>query len=39
MIRTLQDHAIHRGITVYMEHTILTLLEDGERKGRVRLRE
>ncbi|MBI3769131.1 MAG: fumarate reductase/succinate dehydrogenase flavoprotein subunit [Deltaproteobacteria bacterium] len=31
MIRTLQDHAIHRGITVYMEHTILTLLEDGER--------
>jgi succinate dehydrogenase / fumarate reductase flavoprotein subunit len=31
MIRTLQDHGIHQGIEVYMEHTILTLLKDGER--------
>jgi succinate dehydrogenase / fumarate reductase flavoprotein subunit len=31
MIRTLQDHGIHRGIEVYMEHTIATLLKDGER--------
>jgi len=31
MIRTLQDHAIHLGITVYMEHTITTLLKDGDR--------
>src|SRR5438477_1342230 len=31
MIRTLQDHGVHRGIDVHMEHTILTLLKDGER--------
>jgi succinate dehydrogenase / fumarate reductase flavoprotein subunit len=31
MIRTLQDHAIHLGITVYMEHTITALLKDGAR--------
>jgi succinate dehydrogenase / fumarate reductase, flavoprotein subunit len=31
MIRTLQDHGVHRGITVHMEHTVITLLKDGER--------
>src|ERR1041385_7186591 len=31
MIRTLQDHDIHLGIDVHMEHTVLTLLKDGER--------
>jgi succinate dehydrogenase / fumarate reductase flavoprotein subunit len=31
MIRTLQDHGVHRGIDVYMEHTILALLKDGDR--------
>jgi succinate dehydrogenase / fumarate reductase, flavoprotein subunit len=31
MIRTLQDQGIHQGIDVYMEHTIVTLLKDGER--------
>jgi succinate dehydrogenase / fumarate reductase flavoprotein subunit len=31
MIRTLQDHGVHQGIDVHMEHTILTLLKDGER--------
>jgi succinate dehydrogenase / fumarate reductase flavoprotein subunit len=31
MIRTLQDHGVHQGIDVYMEHTILALLKDGER--------
>jgi len=31
MIRTLQDHGIHQGIEVYMEHTIVTLLKDGAR--------
>jgi succinate dehydrogenase / fumarate reductase flavoprotein subunit len=31
MIRTLQDHGIHQGIQVYMEHTIATLLKDGDR--------
>ncbi len=31
MIRTLQDHGIHQGIEVFMEHTVLTLLKDGER--------
>src|SRR3979490_2161071 len=31
MIRTLQDHGIHQGIEVYMEHTILALLKDGAR--------
>ena len=32
MIRTLQDHGIHQGIDVYMEHAVLALLKD---EGRV----
>jgi succinate dehydrogenase / fumarate reductase flavoprotein subunit len=31
MIRTLQDHGIHQGITVHMEWTVVTLLKDGDR--------
>jgi len=31
MIRTLQDHGIHRGIDVHMEVCLLTLLKDGAR--------
>jgi succinate dehydrogenase / fumarate reductase, flavoprotein subunit len=31
MIRTLQDHGIHQGMTVHMECTVLTLLLDGGR--------
>jgi len=31
MIRTLQDHGIHKGIDFLMETTILTLLKDGNR--------
>ena len=31
LIRTLQDHGIHQGIDVHMEHTIITLLKDGDR--------
>src|SRR5918912_844893 len=31
MIRTLQDHGIHRGIEVFMECTVVTLLKDGDR--------
>src|SRR6059036_1650921 len=31
MIRTLQDHGVHQGIDVHMEHTVLALLRDGER--------
>jgi succinate dehydrogenase flavoprotein subunit len=31
MIRTLQDHGVHQRIDVYMEHTILSLLKDGDR--------
>ena len=31
MIRTLQDHGIHRGIDVHMEFTVVTLLTDGRR--------
>ena len=31
MIRTLQDHGIHRGLDVYMECTVVALLRDGER--------
>jgi succinate dehydrogenase / fumarate reductase flavoprotein subunit len=31
MIRTLQDHGIHRGLEVYMECTIVRLLKDGDR--------
>jgi succinate dehydrogenase / fumarate reductase flavoprotein subunit len=33
MIRTLQDHGIHQGITVHMEYTIVSLLKDGSRVG------
>src|SRR5215471_12461008 len=31
MIRTLQDHGVHKGMSVYMEHTVLELLKDGDR--------
>ena len=31
MIRTLQDHGIHQGISVHMECTIITLLKSGDR--------
>ena len=31
LIRTLQDHGIHQGITVHMEYTIVSLLKDGAR--------
>jgi succinate dehydrogenase / fumarate reductase flavoprotein subunit len=31
MIRTLQDHGIHLGLDVFMEHTVITLLKDGDR--------
>ena len=31
LIRTLQDHGIHQGITVHMEYTVVTLLKDGDR--------
>src|SRR5437879_5803105 len=31
MIRTLQDHGIHLGLDVFMEHTIVTLLKDVDR--------
>jgi succinate dehydrogenase / fumarate reductase flavoprotein subunit len=31
MIRTLQDHAIHLGIDVHMEVTVIALLKDGPR--------
>jgi succinate dehydrogenase / fumarate reductase flavoprotein subunit len=31
MIRTLQDHGIHRGIQVHMECTVVRLLHDGPR--------
>jgi succinate dehydrogenase / fumarate reductase, flavoprotein subunit len=31
MIRTLQDHGIHLGLDVFMEHTVLTLLKDEGR--------
>jgi len=31
LIRTLQDHGIHQGISVHMEHTVVSLLKDGER--------
>ena len=31
MIRALQDHGIHQGIEVHMEHTIVSLLKNGER--------
>jgi succinate dehydrogenase / fumarate reductase flavoprotein subunit len=31
LIRTLQDHGVHRGISVYMECTVIKLLLDGDR--------
>ncbi|HLH00716.1 MAG TPA: fumarate reductase/succinate dehydrogenase flavoprotein subunit [Bryobacteraceae bacterium] len=31
MIRTLQDHGIHKGIDFHMECTVITLLKDGGR--------
>jgi succinate dehydrogenase / fumarate reductase, flavoprotein subunit len=31
LIRTLQDHGIHKGIEVHMECTMLSLLKDGNR--------
>ena len=31
MIRTLQDHGIHRGLDVHMEFTVVALLTDGPR--------
>ena len=31
MIRTLQDHGVHRGIQFHMETTVVTLLKDGDR--------
>ena len=31
MIRTLQDYGVHQGIDVYMEHTILSILKEGDR--------
>src|SRR5476649_533541 len=31
MIRTLQDHGIHKGITFHAEHTTVRLLKDGDR--------
>jgi succinate dehydrogenase / fumarate reductase flavoprotein subunit len=31
LIRTLQDHGIHKGIDVYQECTVVRLLKDGER--------
>jgi succinate dehydrogenase / fumarate reductase flavoprotein subunit len=31
MIRTLQDHGVHRGLDVYMEHTVISLLTDDGR--------
>src|SRR5262244_3232468 len=31
MIRTLQDHGIHLGLDVFMEHTIIMLLKDDDR--------
>jgi succinate dehydrogenase / fumarate reductase flavoprotein subunit len=31
MIRTLQDHSVHQGISIYMECTISKLFKDGDR--------
>jgi len=31
LIRTLQDHTIHLGVTVHMEHTVVDLVLDGGR--------
>src|SRR4029453_15565564 len=34
MIRTLQDHGVHRGLDVYMEHTVGSPLTDSGRAAR-----
>jgi len=31
LIRTLQDHTVHMGVVVHMEHTVIELLRDGGR--------
>lgn len=31
LIRTLQDHGVHQGISFHMECTVISLLKDGER--------
>jgi succinate dehydrogenase / fumarate reductase flavoprotein subunit len=31
LIRTLQDHGVHQGLDVYMEHTVVALLSDSGR--------
>ena len=31
MIRTLQDHGVHRGLDIHMEFTVVALLTDGSR--------
>jgi succinate dehydrogenase / fumarate reductase flavoprotein subunit len=31
LIRTLQDHGVHQGISVHMEQTVVSLLKDGDR--------
>jgi succinate dehydrogenase / fumarate reductase flavoprotein subunit len=33
LIRTLQDHTVHLGVTVHMEHTVISLLLDGQRSA------
>ena len=41
MIRTLQDHGVHRGIDVHMEFTVVTAAQGrrpGRRRGRLRAR-
>jgi succinate dehydrogenase flavoprotein subunit len=35
MIRTLQDHGVHRGIDVHMEFTVVTILRDSGRAAGV----
>jgi succinate dehydrogenase / fumarate reductase flavoprotein subunit len=35
LIRTLQDHGVHSGISFHMECTALELLKDGDRDGRI----
>jgi succinate dehydrogenase / fumarate reductase flavoprotein subunit len=31
MIRTLQDHGVHKGINVFMEYTVVRLIKDGDK--------
>lgn len=31
LIRTLQDHGIHQGMSIYQEYTIVSLLKDGDK--------